>query len=1130
MKKDNFIYRVIKAIEDPNREIMERVYLALTIVCEITIFAALIGDIITQENPYEIWFIVVTLVCTLAIMIICFRRKKIGQAIKLTITGMVFLILPGIYFFGGGIRGGGVLWIIFTYTYAGLVLTGAWRIVMFIGITLMAFAFYTIEYFYPQLVYQHSKEMFFIDSFISLVLVGTVCFSMTWIQNSLHIRANKRATDAAKKAEDLSKTQNRFFSSMSHEIRTPINAILGLNELILRNQNAPDEVIKEAMGIQGSGKMLLTLINDILDFSKTEAGSMEIVPVNYSVGDLFSEIINMFWARANEKGLRFNVIIDPKTPAMLYGDELRIKQILVNLINNAVKYTAEGSVDIRVESEFLDEKTVDLTISVSDTGIGIKKESLPYIFDVFKRVDADKNRLIEGTGLGLSIVKKLTELMGGKVSVNSVYGEGSTFTVSFNQGIADTAAIGELNIHNEADVKRKAYESLFRAPEAKVLIVDDNEINLEVEMKLLEGTEMVIHGAMSGKEALELCLKEKYDVILMDHIMPEMDGIECLNNIRNQEGGLNRSTPIVVLTANAGSVDRDTYYRAGFDGYQVKPVSSESLESTLIKFISPDKAIMKSHKIMVDNTDINTAAGYSGKMPLLITSTSMCDLPDSLTERFIPLLPFLIKTEEGVFKDGIQMGADELIRYISTGKTAESMPPDESAYRDFFASQLKQAHHIIHIAITSSMSDDYRLATEAAKSFDNVLVVNSEAISSATGILVLVAIKLARMNISVEDIVAELEEVKKRLRCSFIIGNTEFMARKGFISNQMDQVARSLSLYPCMKVQDDNIKIGGVWMGRRKRAYRKYINKAFPVDVIPDPEVVFVTYVDVPIETLRWIKEEISKKAYFENVVFKQASAAISTNCGPGSFGILYFVKSNKSYNLNAYFNESMRMFGDEQEEDENEQEEPEIIEPLKWYESIEGIDGKVAIKNSESEEGFKTILKFFYDSIDSKAEELDGYYEKGDFDNYVIKVHALKSSCRLIGATGTSEKAQLLENAGKEGRFEYIRQNHAVFMREYRGYKNSLSEIFDEDTAEQEDKPAKPVADKYLMESVYEGLQSGAQAMDCDAIDAVFKEIEDYEIPEDEAGKINDLRKMADQFDYDGILEILNGDCNSAE
>ena len=297
--------------------------------------------------------------------------------------------------------------------------------------------------------------------------------------------------------------------------------------------------------------------------------------------------------------------------------------------------------------------------------------------------------------------------------------------------------------------------------------------------------------------------------------------------------------------------------------------------------------------------------------------------------------------------------------------------------------------------------------------------------------------------------------------------------------------------------------------------------------MIPDPEVVFVTYVNVPIETLRWIKEEISKKAYFENVVFKQASAAISSNCGPGTFGIIYFVKSNKSYNLNSYFNESMRLFRDEQEDYDAEEEE-EVKEPLKWYETIEGIDGKVAIKNNESEEGFKRILKFFYDSIDSKAEELDRYFYEGDYSNYVIKVHALKSSCRLIGAMGTSEKAQLLESAGKEERYDYIKQNHSVFIREYRSYKDALSELFEVEASADTEKEKKPVADEFLMESVYEGLRDGADAMDCDAIDAVFKEVEGYAIPENEAEKFSALRRMADQFDYEGMLEILNGNGNS--
>jgi DegV family protein with EDD domain len=251
-----------------------------------------------------------------------------------------------------------------------------------------------------------------------------------------------------------------------------------------------------------------------------------------------------------------------------------------------------------------------------------------------------------------------------------------------------------------------------------------------------------------------------------------------------------------VLTANAGSENREAYNRAGFEGYMVKPVSGEALETNLMRYISADKLIVSNNKMTSAREDINAASGYSGKMPILVTSTSMCDLPVALTKTYIPLLPFLIKTEEGVFKDVEQMSADELIRYLSSGKKVESTPPDEAAYRDFFSLQLKRAHHIIHIAITSSMSEDYQMALEASKSFDNVTVVNSESISSATGILVLIAIKLAQMNTSVEDVVAELDRVKKRLQCSFIVDTTEYMARKGLITPFVDHMARSINIHP----------------------------------------------------------------------------------------------------------------------------------------------------------------------------------------------------------------------------------------------------------------------------------------------------------------------------------------------
>ncbi|WP_408070233.1 DegV family protein [Butyrivibrio sp. JL13D10] len=1146
MKEKNIIKNIIDAIKDPQRPFDERTYLALSLISEVTVFLALIGDIVTAESFYEIAVIVGTLIFVPVLMIVSLKKNKIKAAINITLIGITFFVNPALYFFGGGVEGGGVLWIIFTFTYAGLVLTGTLRALMFVLITVMSLVCYAVEYYHPELVYHHSRGLFLVDSFLSIVLVGFICFAMTWIQNLFFMDENNRAKEAAKKAEELSRAQNRFFSSMSHEIRTPINSILGLNELILRDQDISDEVVRDAKGIQGAGKMLLALINDILDFSKMEAGSMEIVPVDYRIGDMLSEVVNMMWLKAQDKGLKLGVSIDPKVPSVLYGDEVRIKQIIINILNNAVKYTTTGSVDLHVESEKKDEKTVELSISISDTGIGIKKEVIPYLFDAFKRVDTEKNRFIEGTGLGLSIVKQLVELMNGTITVNSVYGEGSTFTVVIQQGISVGTQIGALNIHNQSFVEREIYECSFRAPEARILIVDDNPMNLEVEARLLINTDMVIDKASSGKEALELDLKYNYDVILMDHLMPEMDGIACLEKIRNHSGGLNRQTPVVVLTANAGSNNKELYNRAGFDGYLVKPVSGEALENILSKFIQHEKLIINTNKVMSMREDINAAEGYSGKAPVIITSTSLCDLPASIIKKFhIPILPFLIKTEEGVFKDGLQMGADELIRYLNSGRNAESVPPDEQAYTDFFAQVLKKAHHIIHISISSNMSDDYKIACEAAKSFDNVTVIDSESLSSATGILVLIAYKLSQMKDSVEEIAEELNAVKSRLKCSFVIDSTDYMLRGQRISKRVDHMAKLLNLHPCLRMKDSRLQVGGIWLGNRRYVHRGYIASAFPVDVIPDPEVAFITYANVPKETLLWIKSEISKYAYFENIIFKQASAAISSNCGPGAFGILYCVKSNKSYNLSTLFdNYEMDSWDDKDTDDDFEEGGYETgssdyydntmedgtsqaagsDEPPKWYESIDGIDGEAAIKASGSEAAFKSVLKIFYESIDEYYDVLQRYYEAKDFDSYTIKIHALKSSCKLIGALESSKKAEKLEMAGKEGNISYIDENHEQFMKEYKRYKDILSNVFMEtgEKEEPENEPKRPQLSGVLLQSVYEGLRDGAEHMDYDAIDDVLKEIDGYEIPESEKEKIRELKNMAGHFDYDGILNLL--------
>ncbi|MBR5376725.1 MAG: DegV family EDD domain-containing protein [Lachnospiraceae bacterium] len=1130
---------IINAVRDPDRALQERIFLIYTISSEISVFIALIGDVILKESIYEIIMLVLVLVFVPTITCICFYRNRLDIAMKTIVTSLVLVILPSIFLSGGGVEGGGLLWVIFAFLYAGHVLTGKWRKVMLSLIVLMSFAFFGIAYYYPQLVYHHSKEVFYLDTLLSILLVGGVCFSMTWFQNQVFMEENQRARKEAERAEELTRAQNRFFSSMSHEIRTPINSILGLNELILRDTGNPDEISRDASGIQGAGKMLLALINDILDFSKMEAGSMDIVPVDYSIADMLSEIVNMIWLRAGDKGLKLNVSIDPSVPSGLYGDEVRIKQVIVNLLNNAVKYTAKGSVELHVECSTIDEENVTLQISVSDTGMGIRKEAMPYLFDAFKRVDEEKNRHIEGTGLGLSIVKQIVDLMEGTVTVNSVYGEGTTFTVTLRQGISDASPIGELNILNRKSVRSSAYESGFRAPSARVLIVDDNEMNLEVESRLLAATEMTIDKAPGGKEALEMTLANHYDVILMDHLMPGMDGVECLENIRNQTGGLNRTSPVIVLTANAGSDNRDLYNRSGFDGHLMKPVSGEAMENTIMRFISPEKLFI-TRRTMSMGEDINTLEGYAGKTPVVITSTSMCDIPDSLVKKLrIPILPFRIHTDQTTFKDGVQMGADELITYLEAGKKVESSPPDDKDYTDFFSYNLRKAHHLIHIAITTGMSEDYRIASEAALAFDNVTVINSGCVSSATGLLVLIAYKLAQQNLSVEEIVSELERVKKRLKCSFIIDTTEYMARKGLISSRVDRFARALNLHPCVMIKNDRPGIGGAWTGSIKRAYSRYIRRAFPTDSIPDQDVLFITYVNIPAETLMWIRTEVSKLAYFENVVFVQASAAISSNCGPGTFGILYFTRSNKTYNIASFIDKEvtddkdpdrMRDISEEGTEDDDSdlskdpEESPDsggaVSQELKWYRKLEDIDGEAALRNSGSEEALSQIIKIFLESVPVRTEEIEGFYSSGDWKNYTIKVHALKSSAKLIGAMGLAEKAQLLEDAGKSGDTGYIRENQAAFMEDLRALAAAVSSLFPKPEEEKED--LRPVADDFLMESVYDELRAAADEMDHLKIEGIINEMKDYAIPEKEERRYGEICQKAEVLDYEGILNLL--------
>lgn len=383
--------------------------------------------------------------------------------------------------------------------------------------------------------------------------------------------------------------QSKFLANMSHEIRTPMNAVIGMNEMILRESKDKD-ILEYAGNIKSAGNMLLGLISDILDFSKIESGAIEIVNSEYDLLRLIKDEELLLNTRASEKKISIHTDIDQELPTKLYGDELHIKQVVTNLISNAVKYTVEGSVTLRVYHKVIDVNDIDLYFSVKDTGIGIKPEQREELFDSFKRLEIEKNRNIQGTGLGLSIAKQLAELMGGELTVESEYGKGSEFTMRVRQKVADKTPIG---VRDVSDDKKQPADNVnekhFTAEEARVLVVDDNKVNVTVIKSLLKRALIKTDTALSGKECIKMTKENTYDIILLDHMMPELDGIDTLKIIRDDVENKNRDGVIIVLTANAIAGCREMYLGYGFDDYFSKPILADDFEEMMIKYLPQEK-------------------------------------------------------------------------------------------------------------------------------------------------------------------------------------------------------------------------------------------------------------------------------------------------------------------------------------------------------------------------------------------------------------------------------------------------------------------------------------------------------------------------------------------------------------
>lgn len=410
-----------------------------------------------------------------------------------------------------------------------------------------------------------------------IILIGSLMLLVVIAWNKqLQVRLKQKAEEA----ETAANSKSAFLANISHEIRTPLNAILGMNELVLRESRQPH--IKEyAMYIKNSGKSLLTIISDILDLSKIESGKVYLVNENYSLSSLVEDVERSIQKRIMEKGLELKIYVEPELHENLKGDEVRIKQIIMNLLTNAVKYTEKGEVRLYITGTVVENKQ-DLTIEVSDTGIGMRSEDMGKLFTNFERLDLKRNRSVEGTGLGLPITKNLLVAMGGDITVSSVYGEGSTFTATVGQEIVNEEQIGDYRkkykekLHHEV-----CYHESFRAEDARILVVDDNEVNLKIVVGLAKNTKLQIDTALSAAEGLKLIRQHSYQLLLIDHMMPEMDGIEMLQHVKTMDGGIYKDIPAVAITANALSGAKQTYLDAGFCGYLSKPIDPERFEQII---------------------------------------------------------------------------------------------------------------------------------------------------------------------------------------------------------------------------------------------------------------------------------------------------------------------------------------------------------------------------------------------------------------------------------------------------------------------------------------------------------------------------------------------------------------------
>ncbi|MBR5419777.1 MAG: response regulator [Lachnospiraceae bacterium] len=541
---------------------------------------------------YSAMIVALILVVVITSLYLSVRKNMVNLAGALVVGMSNVVIFPWMYYNSGGMYSGMPIWYVMGLIFTWLTMKGAACYIMY-GVNLVfMMGSIVLGESHPEWFVEMPEGYMMSDIMQSIFIVSCIIGIIFKYQTYVYEKQRTRILEKDEQLHLANEAKNQFLANMSHEIRTPINGIIGMNTMMLKDlDNGELEDIRGyARNIQSASQTLLSLVSDILDISKIESGKMQIVCTEYELFSILNDCYNVNQARIGEKKLRLEMDISEDLPSVLYGDEVHIRQIINNLLSNAIKYTEEGKVLLCIREEKRENGQIRLRIDVKDSGIGIREDEIDKLFENFTRLDEQKNRHIEGTGLGLPLTKRLVELMGGEISVKSEYGIGSVFTVTLEQKVIREDPVGNFAERYQSFLHCREEEAPERktAPDASVLVVDDVEMNLTVAKGLLKSTQATVDTVYGGAECLERIREKKYQMIFLDHMMPDMDGMETLKHMQEETDHKNTDTPVIALTANAVAGAREMFLDAGFADYVSKPIQEREMLEMFFKYIPDD--------------------------------------------------------------------------------------------------------------------------------------------------------------------------------------------------------------------------------------------------------------------------------------------------------------------------------------------------------------------------------------------------------------------------------------------------------------------------------------------------------------------------------------------------------------